>query len=70
LPESGYWRIDMYVLVRTIDGKFVAKPGYPHSYVKELQNAQVFQTKQAAENGRCPENERIIRIEEAMKDWS
>lgn len=56
----------MYVLQRTTDGAFVAPPGSPKAYVKSLQNARTFPTREAAERERCPENERIVRVEDAM----
>jgi hypothetical protein len=56
----------MYVLQRTTDGKFVARPGSAHSYVKELQLAQAFSTKEEADRARCPESERIVRVEDLM----
>lgn len=57
----------MYVIQRT-DGKFVARPGAAHSYTNKLQHAQTFQTREAAERDRCPGNERVLRLENAMSN--
>jgi hypothetical protein len=52
----------MYVLRRSEDGKFVAKPGNIHSYTQFLQCAQVFPTKDAAEDHACG-NEYPVPVE-------
>lgn len=57
----------MYVLQRVDDGAFVAPPGSQKSYTRYLQEALVFQTREAAERERCPENERILAVEDAMR---
>lgn len=51
----------MFVLRRTEDGKYVARPGSRRSYVVNLQSARVFPTREAAEAGKCG-NEVIIAI--------
>lgn len=48
----------MFVIVRHSDGSkydgyYVAKPGSKHSYVKNLENAQTFQTREIAERECC-----------------
>jgi hypothetical protein len=55
----------MYVLQRT-DGAYVTHPGSAHSYTRYLQEARTFPTREAAERERCPENERVLILEEAM----
>jgi hypothetical protein len=54
----------MLVLKRTSDGKYVAKPGSKNSYTKYLQHARVFRTREEAERDRCPENERIVEVQD------
>jgi len=54
----------MFVLKRTSDGKYVAKPGSNNSYTKYLQHARVFRTREEAERDRCPENERIVEVQD------
>jgi len=49
-----------YVIQRTTDGAYVARPGSRSSYVRELQHARVFLSREAAERERCPGNERIV----------
>jgi hypothetical protein len=56
----------MYVIVRTDDGKFVARPGSEKSYTRKLQNARTFRTREAAELDRCLGNEVIRSIEEVI----
>lgn len=48
-----------YVLVRHSDGKFVAQPGSEHSYTKDLQQARIFPSRDAAEGDRCVESESV-----------
>ena len=57
----------MFVLRRTEDGKFVAPSGSKSSYVRSLQAARVFQTREAAETERCIENETIVSITSLLK---
>lgn len=56
-----------YVLQRIPDGAFVARPGSRSSYVRALQLARVFQTPEAAERERCPENERLIAVADLLR---
>ena len=58
-----------YVLQDTRTGKYVA---YPHSnggasFTNKLQNARVYPTKEVAERDRCPQSERVVRLEDAMQ---
>jgi hypothetical protein len=55
----------MYILVRD-DGAYVAPAGSRSSYTRELQHARTFATREAAERDRCPGNERVIPLEEAV----
>ncbi len=48
------------------DGMFVAPPGQEKSYVRELQFARTFATKEDAERERCVENERVRAIDEVI----
>jgi hypothetical protein len=48
-----------YVLQRD-DGYFVTPPGSPRSYTRSLTCARRFDTREAAEAERCPENERVV----------
>jgi hypothetical protein len=58
-----------YVIVRTDQGGgYVAPPGSRSSYVRELQFARVFETRESAERDRCPENERVVSIDDAMRN--
>jgi len=58
----------MFVLKRTgkshRHGQYVAKPGSKNSYTKYLQHARVFRTREEAERDRCPENERIVEVQD------
>lgn len=42
-----------YILKRNEDGAYVARPGSRGSYTVRLQDARVFQTRDAAERDRC-----------------
>jgi len=53
-----------YVLRRHEDGKYVAPPGSPKSYVTDLRKARRFPTRAAAEADACG-NETAIPYEEA-----
>ena len=55
----------MYVIIRS-DGAFVARSGSASSYTSKLQNAAVFATREAAERERCPGNERVASMAEAL----
>lgn len=59
-----------YVLKRTDQGGgYVADPRRNHgSYTKALQHAKTFSTREAAEQDRCPGNEIILSVEDAMGD--
>lgn len=56
----------MYVIIRT-DGSFVARSGSASSYTNALQRARTWPTREAAERERCPENERVTSLQDAMK---
>lgn len=56
----------MTYVIRRTDGKFVAPPGMDKTYTDKLQYAQVFHTYVTAEAERCPENEQVLRLEQAM----
>lgn len=56
-----------YVLMRWPDGKFVAASGHAHSYVRELQYARVWSSKEAADHERCPENEIAVPVDAVMR---
>jgi len=43
---------------------YVAKPGSTNEYTNRLANARHFSTREEAEDSRCPENERVIQVEE------
>lgn len=58
----------MYVLQREEDGLYCVPPGAPRSYTERLQNAQVFDSREEAEENRCG-NERILHVEQAM-NWA
>lgn len=55
----------MFVIQRT-DKKFVSKPGSKSSYATRLQNARVFTDRGSAEADRCPDNERVVSVEELL----
>jgi hypothetical protein len=55
-----------YVIIRD-DGVYVARPGSARSYTPYLQKARLFPTREAAERERCPENEAVLSVEEAMR---
>ena len=58
-----------YVIQRT-DGVFVSDPrtnGTGGSYTPLLQKAKVFATREAAERELCPENERIVNLDDLMR---
>jgi hypothetical protein len=56
----------MYVIQRN-DGAFVAPSGSRSSYVRNLQDARTFSTKESAERELCPENERIASVDDVMR---
>jgi hypothetical protein len=55
----------MYV-IRRDDGAFVAPPGQRSSYTRDLTRARTFQTREAAERERCPENERVVHTDDVL----
>jgi len=57
----------MYVIQRISDGKFVTPPGSPRSYTKDLRKAVTFSTQEDADEGRCPENERVVPLEAVVQ---
>ena len=57
----------MFAIKRIPDGKFVAVPGNVVSYTQELQRAEMFTTREAADAARCPENEVVISIDDLLK---
>lgn len=57
-----------YVIERTDQGGgYVAPAGSRGSYVRELQRARTFPTREAAERERCPENERVVHTDDALR---
>lgn len=55
----------MYVIQRNEDGAYVAPSGSAHSYVKNLQLARTFPTRESAEREQCG-NERVLSVDQAM----
>jgi hypothetical protein len=49
-----------YVIIRVTDRAYVAPHGSGHSYVRNLQDAAVFNLQEAAQKEACPENEIVI----------
>lgn len=56
----------MYVIQRS-DGKFVTHPGERSSYTLLLQNARVFDSREAAAKELCPDNERVVQVMELLR---
>jgi len=56
-----------YILKRQPDGWYVAKVGARKSYTPKLQHARMFQSRDAAEGDRCPDNETITTVEDEMR---
>lgn len=54
----------MYVIMK--GNLYIAQPGNKSSYTAYLQHARTFATREEAERDRCPENERIVRIEDCF----
>ena len=46
-------------------GGYVAPPGSVHSYTRRLEHARRYPTREAAEADLCPENERVVALEDA-----
>ena len=42
-----------YILMRTEDGKYVARPGLKSSYTKDIDKVRIFPTKPEAEKEQC-----------------
>jgi len=56
-----------YVIKRTDQGGgYVALPGSRKSYTQYLQYARVFSTREEAEKNKCPGNEVVLCVEDAM----
>lgn len=55
-----------YVLVRTSDGAFVARPGSASSYTLALQKAETFQSKEQAERNKCG-NEVAVCVDSILR---
>lgn len=53
-------------IIKRIDGAYVTPPGSPGSYTQYLQKARMFPTQESAQRECCPENERVVRIEEEL----
>ena len=51
-----------YVLRRIEDGKYVARPGAEHSYVRDIHNARAFDSRESAEANACG-NERAVKVD-------
>lgn len=60
-----------YVIRRTDQGGgYVAPPGQDKSYVRDLRRARTFDSREAAEAERCPENEVIEEFApERSESW-
>lgn len=56
----------MFIIVRSSDGKYLAGFGGAHSYTDRLQHAQRFATRVAAARHCCPENERVMSLDDAF----
>ena len=55
----------MFVLRRT-DGAYAAPHGSVASYTRSLQFARIFNTREAAEQDRCPDNERVVSVADCL----
>ena len=56
----------MYVIQRH-DGKFVTYAGQANSYTTKLQNARMFERREAAERETCRENERVVDVRDILR---
>jgi len=54
-----------YVIQRS-DGKYVTPPGSERSYTDRLQNARFFLRAEQAEREVCPDNERVVALDEIL----
>lgn len=60
----------MWVIRNTETGNFVAdrgKTGKGGSYTTKLQHARIYHSREAAAADRCPGNEEVLAITEAMQ---
>jgi len=58
----------MFVIKRTDQGRgYVTPAGSRNSYTRYLQAARVFDTREAAERERCPDNEVVVPVREEMR---
>lgn len=55
-----------YVIKNNYSGKYVTPPGSVHSYVKSLENARVYPTRDAAVADSC-EDETVIPLDEIFQ---
>lgn len=55
----------MWVIKKT-NGMYVAKPGRKDSYTRDLVNAQIFKTKEAADSSRCVGNEIVVSVDSIL----
>ena len=56
----------MYVIQDTRTGSFVAYPGSPSSFTKDILKARQFATKESADRERCPQSERVVSVYELL----
>lgn len=56
----------MYVIQNIDTGKYVTRPGSAYSYSKRLEDAQVYRTREAAENSGVCSNERVCSVASLM----
>lgn len=58
----------MYV-IRRVDkhGDFVAKPGSGYSYTRKLEQARIFQSREAADK-ECCGNEVVVAVDSILKE--
>lgn len=53
----------MYVIKRTDKGGYVAKPGSRNAYTLSYNRLRTFDTYEAANRERCPDNEVVVSLE-------
>jgi hypothetical protein len=56
----------MYVIQNTETGRYVTPSGSAASYTSKLQCARTFATKEQADRERCPGNETVLPLEQAV----
>lgn len=56
-----------WVIVRSGDGKYVSKEGSQHSYTSKLERAQLFSSKESAQN-QCCGNEHVVSVNSILGD--